>query len=64
MQFRRFSLQNYAQTDLAWGLLLLATGKAEEGYRRLANFCESFEIDRSTAILQKAVAEASAVSVG
>jgi hypothetical protein len=35
MRFQRFSLENYTQTDLAWGLSLIAIGEAPEGKRHL-----------------------------
>lgn len=58
MSFRRFGLDNYVQTDLAWGLLQVATGEPEAGSERLARFCERFEVDAGAAILTKARAEA------
>lgn len=61
MSFRRFSLDNYAQTDLAWGLALLALGRGAEGESRLAAFCQNFGVDLETAILQKARAEAASM---
>src|SRR5580704_12524679 len=38
MKFRRFSLENYVQTHLAWGLCLMAVGEAEEGERHLEKY--------------------------
>lgn len=58
MKFRRFGLANYVQTDLAWGLLQLATGEVEGGNKRIAAFCERFGVDPAAAILAKAKQEA------
>ena len=62
MQFQRFSLENYVQTDLAWGLVLVALGQADQGQRHLDAFCEQFAIAPETAILAKARAEAAAIA--
>lgn len=62
MIFQRFSLDNYAQTDLAWGLALIALGRTADGERHLAAFCENFDIDPVTAIFGKAKAEAEALA--
>ena len=61
MTFRRFSLDNYAQTDLAWGLALLALGQDAEGEGRVAAFSQNFGIDPEAAILQKARADAASM---
>lgn len=58
MQFRRFSLENYVQTDLAWGLALVATGQDEAGQDRLDAFCENFDQPRDLPALKKAEDEA------
>ena len=58
MVFRRFGLENYVQTDLAWGLLQLAAGDVEAGSDRLTRFCERFEVDSGAAILAKAKVQA------
>jgi hypothetical protein len=60
MKFRRFSLENYVQTHLAWGLCLLALGNRPEAEIHLAKFCETFSIDRNDRILR--VAEQTAIS--
>ena len=60
----RFSLDNYLQTDLAWGLALIAIGEAGQGQRRLDNFCERTEISRDTPILLKAQNEAATIAAG
>jgi len=57
MRFRRFSLANYVQTDLAWGMLQLAIGDMEGGNNRIAAFCEQFGVDPAAAILVKAKQE-------
>lgn len=62
MQFRRFALGNYVQTDLAWGLLHLSMGESGEGERHIAEFCQNFEVDRESAIITKAETEALAIS--
>jgi hypothetical protein len=62
MQFQRFGLDNYVQTHLAWGLVLLSLGDSMEGERHIAEFCETFEVDRDSTIIKKA--EALALSRG
>jgi hypothetical protein len=62
MQFRRFSLENYVQTDLAWGLVLVALGQADRGQHHLDAFCEQFAVAPDTAILAKAKADAAAIA--
>jgi hypothetical protein len=63
MQFQRFSLDNYVQTDLAWGLALVATGQDQAGRDRLDAFCERFDVARDLPALQKAEAEARGVAL-
>ncbi len=58
MQFERFSLENYVQTDLAWGLLLIALAREDEGVRRLGRYCERSGVSRDDALLAKARAAA------
>ncbi len=58
MKFRRFSLENYVQTHIAWGLGLIAIGQAEEGEIHLQKYCTSFSIDRNDRILRAAEATA------
>jgi len=58
MEFRRFSLENYCQTDLAWGLALIAIGQDRAGQDHLDAFCENFNLTRDLAALKKAEAEA------
>ena len=58
MSFRRFSLENYVQTHIAWGLALIAIGEAEEGEVHLGRFCERYGIDRNERLIKKAEAEA------
>lgn len=55
MRFQRFSLENYMQTHLAWGLSLISVGKASEGRRHLELFCARFSIDRNDRMLQEAL---------
>jgi hypothetical protein len=55
MRFQRFSLENYTQTHLAWGLTLVAVGEATEGKRHLELFCASFSIDRNDRMLCQAL---------
>lgn len=50
-KFRRFGLQNYVQTDLAWGLVLIALGQVQEGERHLERFCKEFEIREDDRVL-------------
>jgi hypothetical protein len=58
MKFTRFSLENYIQTHIAWGLCLIATGERDEGERHLQTYCTKFEIDRDDRILRQAEQEA------
>jgi hypothetical protein len=58
MRFRRFGLANYVQTDLAWGLVEMATGDEEGGTNRIAAFCDRFGVPPETPILVKAKREA------
>jgi hypothetical protein len=54
MKFKRFSLDNYVQTHIAWGLALIAIGAPEEGERHLQTYCATFSIDRNDRILRQA----------
>jgi hypothetical protein len=58
MRFERFSLDNYVQTHIAWGLALVAIGKAKEGEAHIRLFCEEYDIAQNDAVLCKAQAEA------
>jgi hypothetical protein len=58
MRFRRFGPKNYVQTDLAWGLVEMATGDQEGGAKRIAAFCDRFGVPPETPILVKAKREA------
>ena len=58
MRFQRFSLENYVQTHLAWGLALVATGKAADGETHIKLHCERFGIDRDAPLLRRAETEA------
>lgn len=58
MRFRRFNLANYVQTDLAWGLVEMATGEEESGANRIAAFCDRLGVASETPILVKAQQEA------
>jgi hypothetical protein len=53
MQFRRFSMENYVQTHIAWGLCLIAIGNDAEGETHIRSYCDRFEIDRNDPILRK-----------
>ncbi|MDQ6436530.1 hypothetical protein RB623_20970 [Mesorhizobium sp. LHD-90] len=64
MTFRRFSLDNYVQTELAWGLVLIALGKHDQGQQRLAAFCENFAIAPDAAILLQARKQAASIANG
>jgi hypothetical protein len=63
MRFRRFSLKNYVQTDLAWGLALIAVGQAAEGERHLRLFCDQFSIDRQDKMIRHAISAAKEATV-
>lgn len=58
MEFRRFSLSNYVQTDLAWGLAYIATGQEQAGQERIDAFCTAFGVPRDAIPLKRAEAEA------
>ncbi len=64
MEFKRFSLENYVQTDLAWGLVLIALGRLNEGQHHLDAFCQQFAIAPGSPILEKAKDEAIAIAAG
>jgi hypothetical protein len=64
MKFRRFSLENYVQTHLAWGLCLMAVGEAEEGERHLEKYCARFSVDRADPKLCDAEREARKIAIG
>lgn len=64
MDFRRFSPENYVQTEIAWGLILIALGERESGQCRLDAFCERFEIAPDNAILIKAKNLAGSIAEG
>lgn len=54
MRYRRFSLKNYVQTDIAWGLALIAIGRSEEGEVRLRAYREHFRVRSDDPLLRKA----------
>lgn len=56
MCFRRFSLENYVQTHLAWGLALVALGQHAEGETHLRQYCAQHGLERESRFIQKAVA--------
>lgn len=56
MTFERFSLENYTQTHLAWGLALIALGRAAEGQKHLEDYAERTGIAPDHPILAKATA--------
>jgi hypothetical protein len=62
MRFRRFSLPNYVQTDLAWGLSLIAVREVAEGERHLQLFCDRFLIDRQDKMIRQAILAANDVA--
>ncbi|RUV07296.1 hypothetical protein EOA60_27970 [Mesorhizobium sp. M1A.F.Ca.IN.020.06.1.1] len=64
MKFKRFSLENYVQTDLAWGLILIALGRLNEGQHRLDAFCQQFAIAPGSTILANAKDEATKMAAG
>lgn len=51
---KRFGLDNYVQTELAWGLMLLALGERQQGEIRLASFCSRFGVLPNDPLLLKA----------
>jgi hypothetical protein len=58
MSFRRFSLENYIQTHLAWGLGLIAVGESKRGAEHVKEFCERQGLDRELPSIRKAEHEA------
>lgn len=64
MTFSRFSLANYVQTDLAWGLALLACGHEAHGCQHIDKFCDDFGIDSEAGIIQKSYVEARSIALG
>jgi hypothetical protein len=63
MRFERFSLDNYVQTEIAWGLCLLAMGRPDEGGDRIARFCDRFDVSVEDTLLAKARIEATAALI-
>lgn len=59
---RRFSLDNYVQTHLAWGLASVATGRRASAETHLGLFCSEHGVARDDRALRKAEAEAAAFS--
>jgi hypothetical protein len=62
MQFRRFTLENYIRTDIAWGLCLVSLGHYEEAEIHLQKYCARFSIDRNNRILRAAEQAASSIT--
>ena len=62
MKFKRFYLENYIQTHIAWGLSLIAIGEPDEGERHLLDYCARFSIDRNDPILRQAEQAATALA--
>jgi hypothetical protein len=60
LAFRRFGLDDYAQTHLAWGLSLIAAGRPAEAQPHLARFCGEYGAAPADPILAKAAALAAA----
>jgi hypothetical protein len=58
ISFRRFSLENYVQTHLAWGLALIAVGEREHGEAHVKEFCERQGLDRGAPLIRKAERQA------
>jgi hypothetical protein len=58
MVFKRFSLDNYVQTHIAWGLCLVALGKLDEAENHLQSYCSHQSVDRNDPILRQAEQEA------
>jgi len=56
LQCRRFSFRNYVQVHLAWGLLLIALGRADEAELKLQEFCDTHGADRDHPFLARAIA--------
>ena len=57
MKFQRFTLENYVQTNIAWGLCLIGLGQWNEGEAHLENYCNEFSVERHDRILDQAIQE-------
>lgn len=62
MRFTRFGLGNYVQTELAWGLALIACGDDAEGREHLRSFCAAEQLPPDADALQRAMAIARGVA--
>ncbi len=62
--FPQFSLDNYIQTDLAWGLALHALGRAAEGNDHLDRFAQRLDAARDHPALARAIAKATSPVAG
>lgn len=60
--FVRFSPDNYIQTNIAWGLCLIATGEQTAGEERVNRFCDQFGFSPSTPAIAKAMSEAQRIA--
>lgn len=60
--FVRFSPDNYIQTQLAWGLCLIAKGEQTAGEERVNRFCDQFGFSPSTPAIAKAISEAQRIA--
>ena len=57
-----FALQHHVQSELAWGLALIAVGDPLHGEQHLDIFCKRFKTSRDDPVLRKAEAEATRLS--
>jgi hypothetical protein len=55
---KRFSLDNYTQAHLAWGITLLRLGEVDKGHALVARACALHRIDGAHPILARAMAPA------
>lgn len=55
LKCKRFSLENYVQTHLAWGLALCLLGRDVEADRHLDAFCRQYGVDCKNPFLLEAI---------
>lgn len=63
-KFVRFSQSDYCQTNLAWGLALAASGRADLGRRHIMDFCRDFVVPQNNTVLEAAWKDAISIAGG
>lgn len=54
MDIQGWPLSMYVQTDIAWGLALVATGDSKRGEEHITKFCDQFRLRRDDPVLLRA----------